>query len=323
MGIFGRRASSSTTTLAPEDAGVDDSWADADAETETFDDVLERVADTLDLVGTSVLVADLDLALRWANAAARRTLEKIGSDIESAFGVSGANLFGSPLHRFPHLAEITVGRTTFTTTVNELRDRNRDRIGYLVTFEDVSALQGEKERTARLRGQLNGASEALEQLRLSIGEIASNATEASTLADSAENNTARLAAAATNLDERRAQIDRSVESILAVATQTKLLALNATIEAARAGDAGKGFAVVAGEVETLATKTETVTTDISNELAEITDAISSLRTELSRVSEQMSQINAYQAGIASAVEEQRASSADLAETLRMAVGAAG
>ena len=80
--------------------------------------------------------------------------------------------------------------------------------------------------------------------------------------------------------------------------------------------------MVAGEVESLATKTEAVTDDISQELSQITDAISRLRTDLVRLGEQMSQITAYQAGIASAVEEQRATSTDLAANIRLAVEAA-
>jgi methyl-accepting chemotaxis protein len=95
-----------------------------------------------------------------------------------------------------------------------------------------------------------------------------------------------------SLNDTAERIGSIVSIISTIASQTNLLALNATIEAARAGAAGKGFAVVASEVKALANQT-------SRAIEQLTIAATS---------------------IASAVEQQSATTHDIAGSIQTAAG---
>jgi methyl-accepting chemotaxis protein len=162
-----------------------------------------------------------------------------------------------------------------------------------------------------------------EQMGASIREIAQNANlaakvagQATSAAESANDQVARLG-------ESSQQIGNVVKTITSIAEQTNLLALNATIEAARAGEAGKGFAVVAGEVKELASETARATEDIARRVEAIQADTTGAVAAIGQIAAIIASINDYQLTIASAVEEQTATTNEMSRGVTEAATGSG
>ena len=160
-----------------------------------------------------------------------------------------------------------------------------------------------------------------EEMSASIREIARNAAEAAKVAGEAVTLANTTNGIVTKLGESSSEVGNVIKVITSIAQQTKLLALNATIEAARAGEAGKGFAVVANEVKELAKETAKATEDISRRIEAIQGDTRGAVTAIGQISATIKQINDIQTTIASAVEEQTATTNEM--TRNVAEGAKG
>ncbi len=152
---------------------------------------------------------------------------------------------------------------------------------------------------------------AVEEMTASVAEIAKSASDAARVAANAVEEAQSTNAKIAKLDESSVEIGNVVKVITSIAEQTNLLALNATIEAARAGESGKGFAVVANEVKDLANETARATEDISRKIETIQGDTTEAVTSIGRITEIISQINDIQNTIASAVEEQAATTNEI------------
>ncbi|HEV3038478.1 MAG TPA: HAMP domain-containing methyl-accepting chemotaxis protein [Candidatus Angelobacter sp.] len=150
-----------------------------------------------------------------------------------------------------------------------------------------------------------------EQMTASIREIAANAHDAARVAGEGVNLAHAAHQKVGKLGESSQEIGKVIKVITSIAAQTHLLALNATIEAARAGDAGKGFAVVANEVKQLAKETAKATEDISAKIGAIQITTQSAIEGIAEITAIISRISDTQNAIATAVEEQTATTNEI------------
>jgi methyl-accepting chemotaxis protein len=190
----------------------------------------------------------------------------------------------------------------------------------------ASQMSSNAEETAAQAGAVSTAAEQIssnvqtvvsgsEEMSASIREISGNAHSAAKVASDGVRIASEANEKVGKLSESSKEIGQVVKVITSIAEQTHLLALNATIEAARAGEAGKGFAVVANEVKELAKETAKATEDISRKIEAIQLDTKGAIEGISEISKIIAQINDIQATIATAVEEQTATTNEIARNI--------
>jgi methyl-accepting chemotaxis protein len=169
--------------------------------------------------------------------------------------------------------------------------------------------------TQQVSHNLQNVSAGAGEMTATIQNIASNAHTAATVASNAVLTAQGATSNVGKLGQSSAEIGEVVKVITSIAQQTNLLALNATIEAARAGESGKGFAVVANEVKALAKQTANATEDIRRKIEAIQHDARGAVAAIGSISDVINRVNDISGAIATAVEEQSATTNEMTRNI--------
>src|ERR1700704_24802 len=222
--------------------------------------------------------------------------------------------------------------------MRKLADNFETAVGKIVDTVSMTAMELEGaattlSRTAETTQQLSSAvaaaseessanvqsvSAATDEMAASVNEISRQVQESSRIATEAVGQAQKTDNRISELSQAAGRIGDVIKLITAIAEQTNLLALNATIEAARAGAAGKGFAVVAQEVKQLASQTAKATDEIRGQIAGMQTATQESVTAIKEIGDTIDRISQIATTVATAVEEQGASTQEIARNVQQA-----
>ncbi|HWC36472.1 MAG TPA: methyl-accepting chemotaxis protein, partial [Mycobacteriales bacterium] len=249
-------------------------------------------------------------------AAAGNLAIEVGISGEDAVGQIGDALSGLLTALRSSLTEIGSTAQSLASaaeSLNGVAEQMSNNAGETLSQANVVSSASEQVST-----NVNTVAAGAEEMTASIQEIAKSAADAARVASGAVVSASTANETVNKLGESSAEIGKVIKVITSIAQQTNLLALNATIEAARAGEAGKGFAVVANEVKELAKETAKATEDISQKIEAIQGDTHGAVEAIGEISTTISNISDIQNTIASAVEEQTATTNEIARNVHEA-----
>jgi methyl-accepting chemotaxis protein len=315
---------------------------------DSFDKLLDKNKEdlkadnhSLNLTMAVTTFAALGLGIFVATFLSRRITGTTQSILARAEAIAAGDLTREELiaQGDDELADLTRAINQMQTSLHALIQSMRETAEQVASAsEELSATSQQitansEETTAQAQvvseagGQVNTNLQTLasgaEEMNSTIAEIAKNATEAARVSGEAVTAADAANQTVSRLGDSSVEIGKVIEVITSIAQQTNLLALNATIEAARAGEAGKGFAVVANEVKELAKQTAKATEEIKQKIGVIRENTGGAVEAIGGIKGVIDKISQISTTFATAVEEQSATTSEMARNVtEAATGAA-
>jgi methyl-accepting chemotaxis protein len=187
-----------------------------------------------------------------------------------------------------------------------------------VVAEATEGMMAVSRSSAEISNNISAVAAAIEEMSATVSEVTRNCHEESRIAALANQEVQAAKVTMERLGQAAQEIDKVLDVIVQISSQTNLLALNAAIEAASAGEAGKGFAVVATEVKALANKTTQSTGQIGRQISTMKQNTKDAVEAIGKVLETIDQVNRISQSIAAAMEEQSATSNEIARNINEA-----
>ncbi|MTI08957.1 HAMP domain-containing methyl-accepting chemotaxis protein [Curvivirga aplysinae] len=294
--LLGRSITVPVKNLTSSIENMADGKLDVETPNMKFDDELNSMSNSTEVFRQNMLKA------RDLEEAQKREREKNRAkqnELNQVTGIFGATI-GAVFEKILNSSNMMVDRA------GAMKDDSND------TKSMASNVAHEAEESST---NANSLSSATEQMVASINEISHQVAQSSKVAKQAVESANRSQSEIEPLRKIALEIGDVVSLITDIAEQTNLLALNATIEAARAGDAGKGFAVVANEVKSLASQTGKATEEISEKIRNIQIASEKSASSIQEIGVVIQQVDEYVSGIVAAVEEQDATTQEMARSV--------